>query len=179
VRSTQHIAELPNPFNGALLGGQLQWPLTRVFDTVARLCREFGCHCLAERFSCKGAQCCGTANGCSATVGERQRPTIHLMAKLAPLTRVLLDAGYYDIALATVQIALALEPTLDLALARAYLHVVLGDMGDASRIYRDVLQRIGTIPPDELNRLAELSRTHAQEEDIAELVDQLRTYATA
>jgi hypothetical protein len=92
---------------------------------------------------------------------------------------VLLEAGYYDIALATVQIAVALEPTLDLALTRAYLHVVLGDMGDASRIYRDVLQRIGTIPPDELSRLAELSRTHAQEEDIAELVDQLRTYATA
>jgi hypothetical protein len=179
VRSQQHLADLPNPFHGALLDGRLQWPMTRLFDTVARLCREIGCHCLAERFSCTSTQCCGAANGCSAAVAQHQRPMIHLMAKLAPLTRVLLETGYYDIALATVQIALALEPTLDLALARAYLHVVLGDMGDASRIYRDVLHRIGTIPPDELERLAQLSRTHAQEEDIAELVSQLRAYATA
>jgi tetratricopeptide (TPR) repeat protein len=178
VRSLQHTADLPNPFHGALLDGRLQWPLTRLFDTVARLCREIGCHCLAERFSCNSTACCASAQGCSNAAAQ-QRPMIHLMAKLAPLTRVLLEAGYYDIALATVQIALALEPTLDLALARAYLHVVLGDMADASRIYRDVLQRIGTIPQDELQRLAELSRTHAQEEDIAELVDQLRAYATA
>jgi hypothetical protein len=177
VRSLQHSAELPSPFNGALLDGRLQWPLTRLFDTVSHLCRDLGCQCLAERFACHSNHC-SAAYACGPDM-ETRRPMIHLMAKLAPLTRVLLEAGYYDIALATVQIAVALEPTLDLALTRAYLHVVLGDMADASRIYRDVLRRIGTIPPDELERLAQLSRSHAQEEDIAELVDQLRTYATA
>jgi hypothetical protein len=178
VRNQQHSAELLNPFNGALLDGRLQWPLTRLFGTVSQLCREIGCNCLAERFASSCAECTPATVACSYAA-EHQRPMIHLMAKLAPLTRVLLDSGYYDIALATVQIALALEPTLDLALARAYLHVVLGDMADASRIYRDVLQRLGTIPQDELRRLTELSRTHAQEEDIAELVNQLRAYATA
>lgn len=159
--------------------GRLTWNVKRLFDTVAELCREVGCQCLAERFAASFEQCSENSCTCGAFREGGRRPLIHLLAKLAPLTRTLLQLGYYDLALTTVEMAVSLEPTLDLDLARAYLHVVLGDTADASRIYSEVLARIGTIPPGELARLVQLAQTHAQEEDIAELVAQLKRFCAA
>jgi tetratricopeptide (TPR) repeat protein len=148
--------------------------LLRLFATVAALCDEAGITCLAERFASSNDAC--TAETCTCGAFGQRRTVAHLLPKLAPTTRALIQLGYYDLALATVKMALSLEPTLDLDLARAYLHVVLGDTEEACQIYQHVLKRLGQIPPQELVRLKALAQEHASEEDIGELVTQLQHY---
>jgi hypothetical protein len=161
---------------GGESGELAHYPTVRqVLEVVARLSLDAGCLCLAQRL---GLQEGGTAAcGCCSPEASGQRPSVHVLAKLAPLTRLLADQGHYDLALLTVEAALSLEPTIDLDLARAYLFVVLGDMQDAQQIYARIIRRLGAIPRSELSRLMELARQHSSEDDIAELIGHLQSFA--
>ena len=94
------------------------------------------------------------------------------------MTQALAKAGYYDVAMLSVELALVFEDSWDLRLARAYLCVVLGEMEEAQRTYRKVISHLGQMPRAELDRLAELSSSHAEEEDITELYQELRRHST-
>ncbi len=154
--------------------------LRTLAKAVSLICRDHGCPCVADRLEAgqlfaplhrqpAGAcETCGEDNSCLP---------VPLLAKLAPMTQALAKAGYFDVAMLCVELALVFEDSWDLRLARAYLCVVLGEMEEAQRIYRKVVGHLGQVPRAELDRLAELSSSHADEEDIAELYLELKRYS--
>ena len=172
---------IPPEQENAAGGDYAFWRRVRqLFGAVVAVCDDVGCACLAERYSFVSAQpAAGEQAPCPSCGEPGCMPHFHLLAKLAPLTRALGRAGYYDLAMFTVELALACEATLDLRLARAYLAVVLGETEQASQIYHDVLKTRGRLPREVLEQLAELTVSHASEEDILSLYDQLAPYGDA
>jgi hypothetical protein len=144
------------------------------------ICQDHGCPCIADRLETGDLlaplhrQPVGRCQECGI---DTSRLPVPLLAKLAPLTQVLAKAGYYDVAMLSVELAMVFEDSWDLRLARAYLCVVLGEMEEAQRIYRKVISHLGEVPRAELDRLAELASSHGDEEDIAELCHELRHYS--
>jgi hypothetical protein len=141
---------------------------------VAQACEEVGCICLARRISQRFEQL-GQAV-CSTKQAPLDSPAVDMLSMLSPLSGALSSAGYYDTALECANLAQHCEPVLDLELTRAFLHLVLGDTEDASRIYHEAARRHGGIPERAVARVAELMATHSDEEDIAELYAELTTY---
>jgi hypothetical protein len=153
--------------------------IQQLYDAIALICADVGCACLAERFRniSRSAQC---ADSDSCPVCRSGSTTIlpHMLVKLVPLIEALRESGYHDLALITAELAMRLEPTIDLRLNYAYLALVLGENEAALKTYRDVLKGRGSIPKREIDRIAELAASHSSEEDIAMLCDELRAYST-
>lgn len=146
-------------------------------DTIAQACAEVGCVCLAQRLSPRQRSCELLRQMGTGCLQVREAAALDLLPRLTQLAAALAQAGYYDTALECATMARYCEPILELDLARAYLHLVLGETPQARRIYRAVLARHGSIPPGAVQRLAELARTHAEEDDIAELHFELASHA--
>jgi hypothetical protein len=144
---------------------------------IAQACAETGCTCLARRISPEfdehdNAFC--PARPASAS----ERPALDLIPLLTPLSGALSKAGYYDTALECANVAQHCEPVLDVELTRAFLLLVLGDTDEAREIYTAVVRQHGGIPQRAVERIAELARLHAEEEDIAELHEQLSRFVS-
>ena len=150
-----------------------------LYVAIAAVCRDVGCLCLADRFSPPATACDVSGEEPCQTCGQRGCKALpHKLAKLAPLVNALDQAGYHFLALMTAELALACEPTQDLELSSAYLHLLLGDNEEAARTYQRVLRRQGAIPAAELERLARLVAAHQAEDDICDLYRELSRYAT-
>jgi hypothetical protein len=178
--STSRLEGLDQLAQSTLLDEHTSNRLRTLAKAVALICREHGCPCIANRL--EAGQLFAPlhrqpAGQCAACGSDNSHLPVPLLAKLAPLTQALAKAGYYDVAMLSVELALVFEDSWDLRLARAYLCVVLGEMEEAQRIYRKVVGHLGQLPRAELDRLAQLSSSHADEEDIAELYQQLRRYS--
>jgi tetratricopeptide (TPR) repeat protein len=159
------------------LGTQQVKRLQELYRAVAGICAEVGCTCLAERFnSAMLASESKDVGVCPACMGQTSRVLPHYLAKLVPLIEVLHKAGYHDLALLTTELALQIEPTIDLRFNYAYLALVLGETEEAVEIYRNIVNSRGSIPAAEINRLLELAATHAAEEDIAEVCRELHSH---
>lgn len=151
----------------------------QLYVAIAAVCRDVGCPCLADRFSPSAAVCDAAGEEPCQICGQWGCKVLpHKLAKLAPLVNALDQAGYHFLALMAAQLALACEPTQDLELSSAYLHLLLGDNEEAARTYQRVLRRQGAIPAAELERLARLVAAHQAEDDISELYRELSRYAT-
>jgi len=137
---------------------------------VATALDEIGCPCLTQKLL--GIRRGALDGSCPLKPEDTSRPSLLLTVKLAPLTRALADAGYYDYALMCVEVAMSMEPTWDLDLAKAYLLLVLGDTEEACEIYRRAVRSWGGIPDGEIRRLARLAHDHA-EEDIVDIYRQV------
>jgi hypothetical protein len=146
-------------------------------DTIAQACAEVGCVCLAQRLSPRQRSCEMLRQMGTGSLQVRETTALDLLPRLTQLAGALAQAGYYDTALECATMARYCEPILELDLARAYLHVVLGETEQARRIYGAILARHGSIPRGALQRLAELAQTHGEEDDIAELRDELASHA--
>jgi len=161
------------------LGTQQVKRLQQLYRAVAAICAEVGCTCLAERFNSTWINAKPSDVGvCPACMGQASTVLPHLLAKLVPLIEVLHKAGYHDLALLTTELALQIEPTIDLRFNYAYLALMLGETEEAVDIYRSIVQSRGSIPAAEINRLIELAATHSAEEDIAEVCRELHAYFT-
>jgi hypothetical protein len=154
---------------------ELSQYLNYIYSSVAELCDKAGCSCLAQRFASRPLAE-GDACNCTATIQEpgQRAPLVHLLAKLAPLTSLLAAHGHHDLALFTAELARALEPTMDLNLARALAYVALGETDAAARIYSGIVHKIGFIPAHDMQQLAELAAAHSSEDDISALYRALK-----
>lgn len=157
------------------IGTQQAKRLHQLYRAVANVCAEVGCTCLAERFDTNWITVDSADRTVCPVCSMRSDSNIlpHLLAKLVPLIEALHKAGYHDLALLTTELALQIEPTIDLRYNYAYLALVLGETETAVKIYRDIVRKRGSIPAAEIDRLIELAASHAMEEDIAEVCREL------
>lgn len=144
--------------------------IAELVNNVSSALNEIGCPCLSRKLL--GIRQGGENNGCALGPEDTGRPSLLLTVRLAPLTRALADAGYYDYALMCVELAMSMEPTWDLDLAKAYLLLVLGDTEEACEIYRRAVKSWGRIPDVEIRRLAQLASNH-HEDDIVDIYRQV------
>lgn len=166
----------------ALTDHRIQARLTALTKAAAHICRDAGCPCIADRLHAGQiyAPIHRHDNGDCAHEGvSTKRLPLNMLAKLAPLAQAMARAGYYDVAMLCVELAMVFEDTWDLKLARAYLCVLLGEMDEAGRIYSRVVEHLGAIPKSELDRLAQLASEHGDEEDILELHTGLMRYCSS
>jgi hypothetical protein len=151
--------------------------LQQLYRAIAKVCAEVGCTCLAERFDAGWIRPDTTdAKVCPVCALRNTFVRPHMLAKLVPLIEVLHKAGYHDLALLTTELALQIEPTMDLRYNYAYLALVLGETETAVKIYRDIVAKRGSIPAVEIERLIALAASHATEDDIAEVCRELNSH---
>jgi tetratricopeptide (TPR) repeat protein len=153
--------------------GRHEFIARQIADLVANVSNaltEIGCPCLSQKLL--GIRQGGEDSACPLQPEDTSRPSLLLTVKLAPLTRALADAGYYDYALMCVELAMSMEPTWDLDLAKAYLLLILGDTEEACEIYRRAVKSWGRIPDVEIRRLAQLASNH-HEDDIVDIYHQV------
>jgi len=160
------------------IGAKQARRLQQLYRAIAKVCAEVGCTCLAERFDARwtspdseDSRVCPICANRDANV----RPD--MLAKLVPLIEVLHKSGYHDLALLTTELALQIEPTIDLRYNYAYLALVLGETETAVKIYRDIVEKRGSIPKAEIDRLLELAASHSSEDDIAEVCRELHAHS--
>lgn len=159
------------------IGAKQALRLQQLYRAIANVCADVGCTCLAERFDTSWSNSGSPGSKvCPACAMRDTNVLPHLLAKLVPLIEVLHKAGYHDLALLTTELALQIEPTIDLRYNYAYLALVLGETESAVKIYRDIVEKRGSIPKAEIDRLLELAASHSSEDDIAEVCRELHTY---
>jgi hypothetical protein len=154
---------------------KLQRRINNLRQAIAQACAECGCTCLARRINPALNERSNAFCPARPDAGT-QRPALDLLPLLTPLSGALSKAGYYDTALECANMAKHCEPVLDVELTRAFLLLVLGDTEEAREIYTTVVRQHGGIPQRAVERVAELAQQHSEEEDIAELLEQLRHF---
>jgi tetratricopeptide (TPR) repeat protein len=93
-----------------------------------------------------------------------------ILAHLGPLIDVLIELGYFDVALSAADVARSVNPTAELAFTRGYLLAVLGDTEEAAAQYGEGLRLAGSVPESALTALRVLIASHPDEEDLSELL---------
>jgi hypothetical protein len=160
------------------IGSRQVQQLQQLYDAIASICADVGCACLAERFrNISRNPGCDDTGSCPVCRSGNTTLLPHMLVKLVPLIEALKKTGYHDLALITTELALHIEPTIDLRLNYAYLALVLGENEAALQTYREVLKGHGSIPEGEITRLAELAASHCTEDDIVTLCNELRAYS--
>lgn len=157
---------------------QLRDKISGVFAEISKLCREAGCHCLAERLRGFEPATHIHTDACCPDGSAENKLRLHLLAKLTPLVKLLHETGYHDLALETAQLAMELEPTMDMELRNAYLNLLLGENEAALKLYSRVIKERGSIPARELKFLAQLIKDHASEDDLRDIYQELEPYAS-
>jgi len=155
---------------------EIEKAISGIAHPLGEVLSEVGCICLAEKFGgLKIAGTPGQADGGACSASNR-RSSLLLLAKMAPLARALAASGYYDYALRCIEIAMIMEPTWDLKLARAYLLIALGDSDQACEVYKAAIRSWGNLPAQEIDLLNRFADVHCEEEDVKELILELKKY---